>query len=337
MRNRSWLLLVLLPLAATCAYAQSKTGTAVGEFTLIEPSARIAALGNAGVAVNEGLQSVYYNPAAIGAFRRPSVQFTHSEWLADINYEYVAAALPLRYWGSLFASVTALNSGDIEVRTVGQPLGTGERYHVSDVALSVGFGRSITDRFSAGVQANYISETIWHSSLRTLTLNVGSVYKLTEGGLQLGSSISNFGAQARYRGRDLSMQYDNDPDTYGDNSALPGERATDDFPVPVLFRLGLSYPRDLGGNAGALRLVADAFHSSANTESVSGGVEWRWRRMLALRAGYQNLGQKDAETGLTAGLGLTGGFGSQGFDFDYAWADQGRLERSHRFTFVLYF
>jgi hypothetical protein len=92
MRRRHWLLLVLLPLAVSSAHGQSKTGTAVGEFTLIEPSARIAALGTAGVAVNEGLQSVYYNPAAIGAFKRPSVQFTHSEWLAGINYEYVAAA-----------------------------------------------------------------------------------------------------------------------------------------------------------------------------------------------------------------------------------------------------
>jgi hypothetical protein len=337
MRKGNWLLLVLLPLAVSSAHGQSKTGTAVGEFTLIEPSARIASMGNAGVAVNDGLQSVYYNPAAIGAFRRPSMQFTHSEWLAGINYEYVATAFPLRYWGALFASVTALNSGDIEVRTVGQPLGTGELYHVSDVALGVGFGRTITDRFSAGVQANYISESIWHSSLHTFTLNVGTVYRLTDDGLQLGSSISNFGAQGRFRGRDLAIQYDNDPGTHGDNSALPGERATDDFPVPVLFRLGLSYPRSLGGNGGTLCFVADAFHSSSNTESVSGGVEWRWRRLLAVRSGYQNLGQGDAEAGLTAGLGLSGALGSQGFEFDYAWADQGRLERSHRFTFVLDF
>jgi hypothetical protein len=337
MRRMCWLFLVLLPLAASQTHGQSKTGTAVGEFTLIEPSARIAAMGNAGVAVNDGVQSVYYNPAAIGAFRRPSVQFTHSEWLAGINYDYVAAALPLRYWGSLFASVTALSSGDIDVRTVGQPLGTGERYHVSDVALGLGFGRTITDRFAAGVQANYISETIWHTSLHTLTLNVGTVYRLTDSGLQLGSSISNFGAQARFRGRDLAIQYDNDPSIHGDNSALPGERATDDFPVPVLFRLGLSYPLSLGDKAGALRFLVDMFHSSSNTESVSGGVEWQWRRLLALRGGYQNLGQPDAETGLTAGLGLGGTIGAQSFDFDYAWADQGRLERSHRFTFVLKF
>lgn len=337
MRRRNWLFLVLLPLAASSAHGQSKTGTAIGEFTLIEPSARIAALGNAGVAVNEGLQSAYYNPAAIGAFRRPSMQFTHSEWLAGMNYEYVAAAIPLRYWGSLFASVTALNSGDMEVRTVDQPLGTGERYSVSNLAVSAGFGKTITDRFAAGAQANYVSESIWHSSLHVFTVNVGTVYRLTDDGLQLGASINNFGTQGSYDGRDLAIQYDNDPDIYGDNSALPGQRATDSYSVPVLFRLGLSYPRPLGGDAGDLYFVADASHSSSSAESVSGGVEWRWRGQLAVRGGYQNLGQQDSETGLTAGLGLSGTLASQSFNFDYAWADQGRLESSHRFTLVLNF
>ena len=330
-----WFLMTLL-LAASSARGQTKVGTAIGEFTLIEPSARIAGMGNAGVALNEGLQSVYYNPAAIGGLQRSAVQFTHSEWLAGIQYDYVAASMPVQYWGALFASVTALNSGEIDVRTVDAPLGTGEKYDVSDVALSVGFGHTFSDRFSAGLQLNYLSETIWHSHVNVVTGSVGTVYRLTEDGMQLGASITNFGTKARFDGRDLAIQYDNDPDRYGDNGALPGYRATDDFPVPVLFRLGLSYPRSLG-SAGTVRVLADAFHSSSNTECISSGVEWRWRNLLALRTGYQNLGQEDSEVGLTAGLGLRGNVSAQEFEFDYAWADQGRLERSHRFTFVLSF
>jgi len=38
--------------------------------------------------------------------------------------------------------------GDIDVRTVNQPLGTGERYRVSDVSFAVGYGRRITPLFS---------------------------------------------------------------------------------------------------------------------------------------------------------------------------------------------
>jgi hypothetical protein len=331
-----WLGLITLLLTAATARGQSKTGTTIAEFTLIEPSARVAAMGNAGVALNDGLQSVYYNPAAMGGLQRWGVQLTHSEWLAGIKYEYAAACMPVRHWGSVFAGVTALNSGDIDVRTVEAPLGTGAKYSVSDVALALGFGHNFTDRFAAGVQVNYISETIWHSSMQVVTGNLGTIYRLTDDGLQLGASISNFGTSGRFQGRDLAIQYDADPSRHGDNGALPGSASTDDFPVPVLFRLGLSYPYTVG-RAGTLRVAADAFHSSSNTESVSGGVEWQWRNLVSVRGGYQNLGQQDSETGLTLGFGLRGAILAQDFDFDYAWADQGRLERSHRFTFVLAF
>ena len=83
------------------AAAQTKTGTTIGAFLLIEPSARITGMGNAGVTTDAGLHSVYYNPAAIGHLDRYAVLFTHSEWLADIDYNYAAAALPQNLWERL--------------------------------------------------------------------------------------------------------------------------------------------------------------------------------------------------------------------------------------------
>jgi long-subunit fatty acid transport protein len=316
------------------AFAQSKTGTTIGQFMGIEPSARIAAMGNAGVALYDGIQCIYYNPAAAAPLSRPALQFTHAYWFADIAYDYAAALLPVGRLGTLFGSVTTLNSGDIDVRTVDQPLGTGEHYGVQDVGLSAGWGREFTARFGAGVQVNYLSETIWHSSLHTVTINAGTVYRLTESGLALGSSLSNFGTRARFSGRDLAIQYDNDPNRHGDNSTLPADQFTDEFPVPILFRVGMSYPRRLGDTTKVLVSV-DAFHPSDNTESISAGWEWSWKDALSLRAGYQNLYQRDSELGLTAGLGLRGGIGKNRFQFDYAWAYHSILNETHRLTFAL--
>ena len=321
-------------LAAGSAAAQSKTGTTIGQFVGIEPSARIAAMGNAGVAVNDDIQTVDYNPAALGPMDRPSVQFTHSFWFADIRYDYAAAVLPLRGWGSFFASAMALNSGDIAVRTVEQPLGTGESYTVEDLALAVGYGREITARFGAGVQVNYIGETIWHDAVHVVTFSFGTMYRLSDNGLTLGSSLSNFGTKGRFSGRDLAIQFDNDPGRFSDNGSLPGEQFTDEFPVPILFRVGLSYPRAVSGES-KLLLSVDALHPSDDTESVSGGWEWLWKDALALRAGYQRLAQRDSELGLTAGVGLAGGLGQRRFHLDYAWAYHATLEETHRFTFIL--
>jgi len=318
------------------AFGQSKTGTTVGQFLLIEPSARVTAMGNAGVALFEGIQSAYYNPAALGQLTQWSAQFTHSAWIADIAYDYAALAIPVRGVGTFLASFTALNSGDIAVRTVEQPLGTGERFDVSNLALAAGYGRRFTERFAAGVQANYIEETIWHSSLRTVTFNVGTIYRVSENGLQIGSSLSNYGTKANYNGRDLRIQYDNDPTRFGDNSSLPGEQFTNDFLVPVLFRVGVSLPRDIGEDS-RLLVAADAFHPADNSESMSLGAEWLWRETLGLRAGYQDIGQDDSEVGLTMGAGIQGDIDTYTFNFDYAWADHGRLESTHRMTFVVMF
>ena len=324
-------LILLLVLFNTKIIAQSKTGTTIGQFLLIEPSARYTGMGNAGVASYDEIAAAYYNPGAIGRLRGYGLQFTHSLWLADISYDYVAASIQMASIGNLLVTATALNSGEIDVRTVEQPLGTGERYSVSNFALGMGFGRQLTDRFSMGFQISYVQETIWHSSLWTVAISVGTLYNLTTNGIRLGASISNFGMPAKYSGRDLRIIYDNDPDKYGDNSSLPGEIYTEAYPLPVIFRVGLSMPVEVSNN-NRLQLAVNAFHPNDNTESISFGAEWLIFNVFALRGGYQNLFLKDSEVGLTLGAGLDLEFGGYSFNFDYDWADHGRLENTQRFT-----
>ena len=326
----------LLACASAEAVAQSKTGTTCGAVLQIEPSARIAAMGNAGVSVEGGLEGAYYNPAAIGALERRQVIFSHNTWLAGIRHAHVAAAMPLGRLGNGYLSITSLNSGDIEVRTVELPNGTGERYHVSNLALGLGIGKQISDRFSAGMQVNYVQETIWNSSAATMMLNVGTQFRVSERGLHIGSSISNFGTNAGFDGRDLRILYDNDPNRYGDNGALPGLRYTDRFPTAVLFRVGIGMPLRFNRNH-AVTWAVDGFHPADDHESVSIGTEYKFRELIALRMGYQDLFLEDSETGLTFGAGFHGD--TQDFDYklDYGWADHGRLGSTHRLSFGVSF
>ncbi|HET6273157.1 MAG TPA: PorV/PorQ family protein [Bacteroidota bacterium] len=325
------LLSLIMVVGAGAVFGQSKTGTSVGQFLLIEPSARIAGMGNAGATIYNEIQAAYYNPAAIGHFQGSGVQFTHSPWIADITYDFAGVAVGLGEVGNLYASVTSLNSGEIDVRTVEQPLGTGERYTVSDIAVGLGYGRQISDRFSVGVQVTYLTETIWHSSMSAFSLNVGTLYRISEDGLHIGASISNFGTRAKFDGRDLRIQYDQNPNVYGDNGSLPGELFTESYTLPILFRVGIGIPLKVGED-NRIQLVVDAFHPSDNTESMSLGAEWMFQNAVAVRAGYQNLFQQDSETGLTLGAGLQHQMDDYRLNFDYGWADHGRLEQTHRLT-----
>jgi hypothetical protein len=150
----------------------------------------------------------------------------------------------------------------------------------------------------------------------------------------LGSSLSNMGTTGQYEGRDLAIQFDADPDVYGDNSALPAAQSTDGFPVPVTFMVGLAYPWQNTEDSRMLFLF-DALHPSDNAERVNLGAEWMFRDVLALRAGYQALFQEDSELGLTFGVGLGGNLSENRFRFDYAWADHARLRETHRMALVM--
>ncbi len=328
------LLCLVLVLAAPAA-AQVKVSTTLYSFLQIEPDARVAAMGNAGAAFAEGAMAAYYNPGALGDLGGSTAAFTHSPWLADIAYDYGAVAVRLGQ-NALLLSVTSLNSGEMDVRTPDQPLGTGERFSVQDLAFGVGLGRQVTDRFAAGVQAKYIRETIWHSAADAFALDVGVRYRLPFQGAVLGASVSNFGTPARFSGRDLRVRYDQDDDASGDNSNLPAALEAEDHPLPIHFRVGVGVPVDLAG-AGSLLLAADAFQPSDNANSVSLGAEWTYRDVVFARGGYQNLGLPDAEGGLTLGAGLHAPI--SGFDvrFDYAWADHGLIGTAQRFTLGLGF
>ena len=327
----AWAALATLLAPAAPSSAQSRTGTTLGQFLLIEPSARLTAIGNAGVAVDVGLEGAYYNPAAAGRLTRLEFQLAHVDWLAGIRYDYVAAAVPLGGWGTGLATVSSLNSGEIDVRTVNQPLGTGERYTVSDVAIGLGFARAISDRFTAGLNVKYFQETVWHTSAGNVTFDVGTVYRIRPDGLHIGSSITNFGTGARFSGRDLRITYDQDPSRFGDNGSLPGLRFVQDYAVPVLFRVGVGYPWRPAPDW-RVWFSAEAHHPNSNPESVNGGVEATFRDLVSLRAGYQTLFDQDSEEGLALGTGFHQRLESFEYRVDYAWAAHGRLGDVHRLS-----
>ncbi len=320
-----------LALLAGAAGAQTKTGTTVGQFLLIEPSARVAAQGNAGATARTDALSAYYNPGALGLMEGTNAGFSHSAWLADIDYNYASVAVKMGAAQTVSLSVTALSSGDIEVRTPEQPQGTGELYAVDDIAIGIGYGRRFTDRFAGGLTVKYVQETIWNSSAQTVALDAGVIYELPFRAF-LGASISNFGTAMSYDGTDLRIRYDQDPDRFGDNGNLPAALVTDDFALPVFFRVGMSLPVQVGADS-QVTLSADAYQPSDNSNSVSVGGEWTYANLISARAGYQNLFQEDLEGGLRLGGGLR--YRVSGFDvsFDYAWADHGsRLGDTQRFT-----
>lgn len=302
----------------------SKTGTTVAQFLKIGIGARQIGMGGAVVASVHNASAIYWNPALITNIPHGDITLTHTSWLVNTDLNYIGLTLPLDKFGALGFSATTLIMGDMKVRTVEYPEGTGEYFSARDVAFGVAYAVDLTNFFSIGFQGKFIKQKIWHSSASSIAFDLGTIYHSDNNRIHLGASISNFGNKMQYTGKDLRFQYDLDEETYGDNEHIPAMLHTDKWNLPLLFRIGVAVDFPMGPYGNVL-IETDAIHPNDNQEQINIGVEYQLKNMFFLRTGYQSLFVEDGEQGFTAGLGLNYKIGGVIFKADYSYSNFGRM------------
>ncbi|MFQ6603977.1 MAG: PorV/PorQ family protein [Fidelibacterota bacterium] len=213
-------------------------GTSAANFLKINVGARGSALGGAYSAQVEDASALYWNPAGMGMIDKPEIQFNSTDWIFDVQHQFFAAVFPAGF-GKLGLSISYLTMGEIKETTLADPDGTGRKITSSDLALSLGFARRVSDHFVFGIQGKYIRETISFSSASAIAMDAGSQYLTGFHGLKIGMSLSNFGSKMRLFGTDQLIDVDVDPDL-GANPQVNGRLDTKDWPLPMVFRFGLS-------------------------------------------------------------------------------------------------
>lgn len=310
----------------------SKVGTTVGQFLKLGASARSTAMGGAFTSVADDISSMYWNPAGLANIHGYEVMFTQTQWIADTKYSYGALSLDLGSIGTLGAMISSFSSGDMKVRTVDQPGGTGELFSTQDIAAGLSYARPLTDKFKLGLTVKYIHQRIWHMSASTLAIDVGTLFTTPFYGIRLGSSLSNYGPKMRLNGRDAKFAKDPDPDNEGNVDIVNAQYEMLNYSIPLRFQVGVA--KDFIINEySRITLAVDAVHPNDNYEAVNSGMELGIKDMIFLRAGYNSLFQKDAEEGFTAGAGanIRLGGGTR-LKVDYAYVDFGRLGDTQKFS-----
>jgi hypothetical protein len=339
------LLLTILLLFAAGAQAQTddtqtitKTGTTVAQFLKIGADARGTAMGGAFAAMEGDMSSIHWNPAGLGHHRGLEAMFVHSQWLADMNFNFAAVAFNIGEVGILGLSITSLSTPEDLVRTVEQPEGTGERFSSNDLALGLTFARRLTDRFSIGGTVKFVRQGLWHMSASAVAVDIGALFTTPFKNVRLGASIVNFGSDMRLEGRDIRFSQDPDQQNQGNVEFVNALYETERYPLPLAFRVGLATELIKTEN---LRLTAglDALHPNDNRESLNLGAEMAFNELLFLRGGYGTLFRQDSEEGATLGGGLhyrLWGSNTR-LKVDYAYADFGLLETVQRFSLAVEF
>lgn len=292
--------------------AQAKVGTTGAQFLELGVSARSMGMADAFVAVSNDVSAVYYNPAGLTSLLGTEVMATYVDMPAGVDFGYAAVGFPLESVGGVLGiGVSALTSGSIIERTYNRGVdypnegifGTGRKFAWNDLAVSVAYGRYLTDRFSLGFTVRYIGEFVQSYSASSWSADVGTSYNTGYRDFKLAMAITNFGPDLKFI-----------------------EKAA---PLPINFKFGGSINVIEGGN-NVLTLVAEGSHPSDNLEKYNAGMEYVFMDRFALRFGGRFNYDVD---GFTAGAGVQLPYGDDGLiSFNYAYQDFGILTEVHRFT-----
>lgn len=210
--------LLILPFVALGLLARpvaAQIGGAAVVFLMIEPDSRAAGMGNAGVAVADNANAVFWNPAGLADQIGTEAALTHSNWLPELSkdlfFEYLVGKHNISNWGTVGAHVTFLNLGEHEHRdALNNPLGTFKSY---DFSVGVSWGFKATENLSLGtgvrwIQSNLASVQVGAQQAQpgtSIGVDLGLLYKLpafqmgrTTTRYNVGFNLANMGPKIQY-------------------------------------------------------------------------------------------------------------------------------------------
>ncbi|BBM69267.1 PorV/PorQ family protein [Rhodothermus marinus] len=306
--------------------AQSRVGTTAAPFLILGTGARGSALGHAYTAVATGADALFWNPA--GAARlydgenRGAVFFTHTRWLADIDYNAFGLVVPVMTAGAVGLSLAQVDYGRMEVRTVDLPEGTGETFGATDLVIGLSYAQPLTNTFYIGGTVKYVRQQIYDMSAHTVAIDIGFVLETQYlNGLRLAASIMNFGGEMQMRGVNTRVFVDLDPTHSGSNDRLPAQLETNSWDLPLSFKFGVAWPL-LRSDQMEMAFYADAHQPTDNNLNADFGTELRFMlggMNLDLRAGYKDFPLQNAYSHLTLGGGLDMRVGAVRFGADFGY------------------
>ncbi len=335
-------ILLLAPMCAMIAVTAegqevTKVGTTSAKFLSIAVGARALGMGGAFVAVADDASGMYWNPSGIARLNTSEAVFSHADWIADIDFNYGAVAIPVEGLGTFGLNFTSMTTNDMERTTVTQPEGTGEMFSVGSYAIGIAYARNLTEWFSIGVNAKYISEHIWNSGASGFAIDIGTLFTTPFPGLKFGAGIANFGTKMKIDGDDLIVLQDISQNN-GNNGNINAHLSTDNFDIPLTLRIGFAY-EPIVDESNHLTIVIDALHPNDNSESINIGAEYQFLdNILSLRGGYKGLGTRDRQEEFTVGGGaryeIVPGLIAR---FDYAFLKFGLLSNVNVFSLGVQF
>ncbi len=329
--------LFLLLFAAAFAVGNVQTGVAkyAGEFMAIGVGGRALGMGSAQVAVVNDVTAGYWNPAGLAGVDYPQIALMHDEQFGGlVNYNYGAVAIPFGKDMSFGISAIRLSIDGIpDTRNALIDATTGQvinditnpnaridpdkitEFSNTDWAFYGTFSKRQNKNFYWGVNIKVISRSIAEYSALGIGFDVGGLYQPVKN-LYLGANLMDVTTTlvAWSGGRnELISPTAKLGAAYGFN--LLGGR----FLPAIDFNMRFEN-----------RQYASAFNMGAVSVDVCAGLEYSFRNLFMIRAGYTDVKQ------FTVGAGVK--LPKLNIDYSYAQfsgSEEETLKATHRISIML--
>jgi hypothetical protein len=300
---------VLCSLAAN-AGNEDRVGSAGASHLLVNPWARGAATGDAGIATATGLEATYVNIAGLAFADKTQIKFNYSNWMGSAGISFNSAGIVQRISESdvIAVSVQSMNYGDIQITTVANPEGNIGFFSPRANIFNVGYARTFSSSIYGGFNFKVISENISNLKASGIAIDAGIRYVTGEQDqVKFGITLKNVGPVMRFKGDGLAQQVNYI--STGFTGSLEERSAT--FEMPSMLSIGGSYDF-IFNESNKLNLSAGFTANSFSYDQFRLGLDYGMsleKVAFNLRGGFvYEKGLFDAENRSNALVGPTAGF-----------------------------
>lgn len=292
----------------------------------IEPSVRIASLGEVGVASARGISEVFLNPAGLSKIKHMSFCGNYMNWWKGIGYGFAGFSFRRLKDGkssenSFGFSILGVNVEGIEKRNAdGELLGT---YGSSNYAFSITYSRVLFEGIMGGFNVKYLYENIDGNTAYGYAMDFGLLYWI--------ENLYGFGLSFRNIGPGLQS---------GSKKVL----SKTDFSPPMEMRIGGSYiyPTRIGSLVSNADLILSL---TGNPAAIGFGIEFDIRENIYLRGGVKKaFGDKVIENGKyeklsenTLSYGIGAGLREGPMSLDFAFYSRNEIIKPYRIGLTIEF
>ena len=328
--RRVKMLCVLMGIPVLMAAAQTGVAKYAGEFIALGVGGRALGMGGAYVSLANDVTAGYWNPAGLARINYPQIALMHDEQFGSlVNHDYGAVAFPVGASTSIGISLIRLGVDDIpDTRNAGVDINGNLTYdpaqfsridpnrvtyfNAADYALYFTYARRSSDVFTYGANVKLIRRDLGSASATGIGFDVGVWYAPFEK-MVVGANI-----------QDITTTF------------LAWSTGRNELISPTM-KLGTAYFIDLLGGRFApavdvdVRFEGRKYASTASLGPVSldlhGGLEFMFKDLIAIRAGYSDVKQ------LTMGVGVH--LPKLNIDYSLAKFDgTGQLGNTHRISLM---